>query len=138
MLFPCPVVRVSPNEVDFTDTSAAKEIHKIGEKYVKAGFYTHIGHKSAKTLFSTTDPKHHTLRRRLLSAPMTEANLAKLEPIVADRVKLCMTKISEEMKSRGVADMWKWWTFMATDVIGELSFGESFRMLEYGKVRILS
>lgn len=42
--------------------------------------------------------------------------------------------MSEEMKSRGVADVFKWWTFMATDIIGELSFGESFRMLEHGKV----
>ncbi len=42
------------------------------------------------------------------------------------------------MKSRGVADVFKWWTFMATDVIGELSFGESFRMLEHGKVSLLS
>jgi hypothetical protein len=33
-----------------------------------------------------------------------------------------------------VADVFKWWLFMATDIIGELSFGESFRMLEAGKV----
>lgn len=38
------------------------------------------------------------------------------------------------MKIRGAVDVYKWWMFMATDVIGELSFGESFRMLEYGKV----
>ncbi|KAK4697094.1 hypothetical protein P7C71_g942, partial [Lecanoromycetidae sp. Uapishka_2] len=122
-----------PDEVDIADIGAAKEIHKIGERYLKAGFYTHIGHKSAKTLFSTTDPKFHAVRRKLLSPPMSESSITTFEPIVYEKVRLCMTRMSEEMKIRGVADVYKWWTFLATDVIGELSFGESFRMLEYGK-----
>ena len=42
--------------------------------------------------------------------------------------------MDEEMKGRGVADVFKWFLFYSTDVIGELSFGESFRMLEIGKV----
>jgi hypothetical protein len=33
------------------------------------------------------------------------------------------------------ANVLKWWTLMATDVITQLSFGESFEMLEQGKVR---
>jgi hypothetical protein len=39
-----------------------------------------------------------------------------------------------EMRVSGREDVFKWWLFMATDIIGELSFGESFRMLEAGKV----
>lgn len=46
-----------------------------------------------------------------------------------------MERMGEEMKSRGAADIFKWFLFMATDVIGELTFGESFRMLELGEVR---
>ena len=129
-----PVVRVSPEEVDIADIDAVKEIHKVGGRYLKAGFYTHIGHRSAKTLFSTTDPKFHAVRRRLLSSPLSESSLVQLESLVVDRVRLCIVKMSEEMKTRNVTDVFKWWTFMATDIIGELSFGESFRMLEHGKV----
>lgn len=45
-----------------------------------------------------------------------------------------MSRIREEALSpRGVADIYKWIFFMATDIIGELSFGDSFRMLEIGK-----
>ncbi|KAL8991191.1 MAG: hypothetical protein Q9177_000339 [Variospora cf. flavescens] len=105
----------------------------MGERYKKAGFYTHIGHKSAKTLFSTTDPKFHASRRRLLSSAISESSVVHYEPVVAERIHLCMQRMGEEMKSRGVADVFKWWTFLATDTVGELSFGESFRMLEYGK-----
>lgn len=42
--------------------------------------------------------------------------------------------MAEEIQNRGATDVFKWWLFMATDIIGELSFGESFRMLEAGKV----
>lgn len=38
------------------------------------------------------------------------------------------------MEARGAADVFKWWFFMATDIIGELTFGESFRTLEHGQV----
>ena len=60
--------------------------------------------------------------------------MTQFEPIIDDRVRLCMTRMEEEMRNRGVADVYMWWTFLATDIIGELSFGESFRMLELGKV----
>lgn len=52
------------------------------------------------------------------------------------RVCLAISRIAEEMERRGAADVFKWWLFMATDIIGELSFGDSFRMLESGKVFI--
>jgi len=42
--------------------------------------------------------------------------------------------MGEEMKTRGAADVLKWWLFMASDIIGELSFGESFHGLEHGEV----
>ena len=127
-----PIVRVSPSEVAINDVNAAKEIHRVGGRYLKAGFYEHIGHKSAKTLFSTQDPKHHAIRRRLLSAPMSESSLKQFEPVVLERVRLCVSRMAEELKTRGVIDVFKWWTFLATDTIGELAFGDSFRMLEVG------
>lgn len=51
-----------------------------------------------------------------------------------DRVHMAISRMAEETQSRGVIDVFKWWLFMATDIIGELSFGESFRMLEAGEV----
>jgi hypothetical protein len=45
-----------------------------------------------------------------------------------------MDKMADEIKSRGVTDVFKWALFYSTDVVGELTFGESFRMLDIGKV----
>jgi cytochrome P450 len=56
-----------------------------------------------------------------------------MEPLVRSRIDLAIEKIRSEASSRrGVADIYKWFFFMATDIIGELSFGDSFRMLEIG------
>lgn len=85
-------------------------------------------------MFSTTNPRFHAERRRLLSGPISEQNLLKMEPIINQRIYMTIARIEEEIEQTGAADIFKWWTFMATDVIGELSFGESFRMLELGKV----
>ncbi|RAO67556.1 uncharacterized protein BHQ10_003568 [Talaromyces amestolkiae] len=128
-----PVVRIGPNELDFSDVSAAREIHKVGAGYLKSNWYRKLGYQGSETLFSTTNPRFHAERRRLLSGPISEQNLLKMEPIINQRIYMTIARIEEEIEKTGAADIFKWWTFMATDVIGELSFGESFRMLELGK-----
>lgn len=45
-------------------------------------------------------------------------------------IYLTLVKMSHGLKVKGSLDVFKWWLFMTTDIIGELSFGESFRMLE--------
>ena len=132
-----PVVRVSPDEVAISDISAAKEIHKVGARFLKGRFYDGLGDRKIKNLFSTRDTRHHAIRRKLLSAPQSESSIKPFGPIVLARVHLCIQRMTEELKTRGTIDVYKWWTFLATDVIGELSFGDSFRMLEIGKVRLV-
>ncbi|OGM46593.1 cytochrome P450 [Aspergillus bombycis] len=128
-----PVVRIGPDEVDVSDISGAREIHRIGSGFLKSPWYSLLNRKDTQSIFTTTDPKYHNAHRRLLSSPMSELSLKSMEPLIDSRVRLTIQKMQEEMKTRGVADVYKWWFFMATDVIGEITFGESFRMLEKGK-----
>jgi hypothetical protein len=58
-----------------------------------------------------------------------------MEPIVRDLVYLSIEQMKREMLKRGAVDVYKWALFTTTDVIGELTFGDSFRMLQQGKVR---
>ena len=67
---------------------------------------------------------------------MSDSSLKKMEPSIDARVRLTIRRIQEEMETRGAVDVYKWWMFMSTDVIGELCFGDSFRMLEHGKVSL--
>ncbi|CRG83025.1 putative sterigmatocystin biosynthesis P450 monooxygenase STCB [Talaromyces islandicus] len=127
-----PIVRVGPHEVDIADISAVKEIHRVGGKYLKNEFYDNIGHRGSRTLFNQTDPHLHAIRRKLLSAGMARTSVVQLESDILQRIQLTIQRMQEESKDRGVIDVFKWWTFMAADVITQLSFGESFGTTERG------
>lgn len=129
----CPIIRISPDEVDICDTTATKEIYKTNSRFLKSSFYTRLV-PGVENLFSTTDWQYHAYIRRLLATPLSASSVTRLEPLVANRAHMTISRVSEEMASRGCADVYKWWLFMATDIIGERTFGESFRMLESGKV----
>ncbi|BCR85523.1 cytochrome P450 [Aspergillus chevalieri] len=128
-----PLVRISPNEVVLSDLQATKDIHRVGTSFRKSDWYSKLTTAREHNIFSLVDPKAHQERRRLLSHPLSEGPLRELEPVVLENVELAIRKIQERMDTDGSADLLKWFFFMATDIIGQLSFGESFRMLEYGK-----
>lgn len=133
-LFPGPIVRVAPNEVHINDLSATREIHKVGGRYLKSKWYETLVPPGIVNVFTVSDPNYHSALRRLLAGPMADNQVKVFEPLVTSRVRLAISRIGEELERRGAADVFKWWLFFATDVIGELSFGDSFRMLETGKV----
>lgn len=130
-----PIVRVGPNEINVSTVEGVKTIYNTRETFVKSRFYQDFTVGDYQTIFNTSDVAYNRRHRRLLGAPMMEANIKTLEPTVVSLVDLAMQRISQEMDERGAADLLKWWTFLSTDVIGELTFGESFRTLQQGKVR---
>ncbi|KAJ5219719.1 hypothetical protein N7468_008923 [Penicillium chermesinum] len=130
-----PIVRVGPERVDICDAYAVKDIHNIHSTFRKSKYYSYLVGGRVETMFSTSDPKFHGQRRRLLGSALSDSALVKLETQITSRVSLAIRRIAEEMQARKTADILKWWLFMATDIIGELSFGESFQMLETGEVR---
>jgi cytochrome P450 len=101
---------------------------------MKSEFYRHLTRYDIQNLFNSSDPKFHGERRRLLSSPLSASSLKHMEPLIEARVRLAIRRIQEEMEARGTVDVYKWWIFMATDIIGELCFGDSFHMLEHGEV----
>lgn len=61
-----------------------------------------------------------------------------MEPFIIANVQRAIGRMREDVDRKGWTDVFQWFMFMATDVIGELSFGDSFRMLETGKVGLPS
>ncbi|EQL01619.1 Cytochrome P450 [Ophiocordyceps sinensis CO18] len=131
-----PVVRIGPNEVDVTDLDAVRAIYGTKETFRKSDFYRRLVPGGQQSMFSTADVDFHRRHRRLLAGPMSETSLKSVTGQVDARVRLAVDKMGQEMKSRGAVDVSKFWLFMATDVIGELTFGESFRMLELGEASL--
>lgn len=131
---PGPFVRVGPNEVVVADLDAVKTIYSVKETFRKSIFYEHMVAQPVASVFSTADVDDHRRLRRLMASQMSESNLKWLTPTVLSRAELTIQRMKQEMKTRGLIDVFKWGLFMTTDVIGELSFGESFHMLEKGEV----
>ncbi|KAJ9665637.1 hypothetical protein H2201_004329 [Coniosporium apollinis] len=77
-----------------------------------------------------TDPKQHATRRRLFAQPFSNSSITTFEPAIRRKVDLAVSKIKRDAEESS-ADILKWFTFMATDVAGELSFGTSFDMLQH-------
>jgi cytochrome P450 len=126
---------VGPTEVHVSDVAAVKKIHNVKSSFRKSPWYESFTPPKVLNVFNTSDVDFHRHLRRLLSSPMSESSLKAVEMYIRRNVDLAVEGIAREMSQQGAADVFKWWMFMATDVIGELSFGESFRMLEFGKVR---
>lgn len=129
------VVRIAPNEVAISDLAGVAKIHKVGSGFLKSAFYQKLV-ASEPGIFSMKDPHDHAVRRKLFARAFSNSSLrVNWEPEVRMKVELAVRKIQEDAsrQSKG-ADILKWWTLMATDVIAHLSFGDSFEMLELGKV----
>ncbi|KAM0217610.1 hypothetical protein ACHAQD_007353 [Fusarium lateritium] len=127
------IVRVAPSEIAISDLEAFSTIHKIGGGFLKSAWYDGITPNREPGIFVMRDPHQHAARRRLFARAFSVSSLlANWEPVIRGKTELAVRKIKEDAKSAG-ADVFKWWTLMATDMIAELSFGESFRMLELGK-----
>lgn len=119
------------------DVAAAKEIHSVKATYAKAPWYRTFATPGTENVFSTTDTEFHRRHRRLLQGPLSETNLKVFHPVVEQRVELAIQRMKEETKNRGATDVLKWFLFLATDTVGELTFGKSFRTLESGEVRLI-
>ncbi|TGO70748.1 hypothetical protein BELL_0673g00030 [Botrytis elliptica] len=133
LIFAGSIVRVSPTEVHVSDIAATKKIHNVKGSFKKSPWYRLFTPPTVLNVFNTSDIEFHRNLRRLLSSPMSESSLKHVEVFIRRNIDLAVKGITEEMSQRGAGDVSKWWMFMATDVIGELSFGESFKMLESGK-----
>ncbi|KAL7932156.1 cytochrome P450 CYP684A2 [Trichoderma chlorosporum] len=127
------VVRIGPNEVDVTDVEAVKAIYNVKETFKKSSFYKKLTAVRTPVLFSVTDIEDRKRIRRLLGPSISASALKPHAPVINSRLDLYIQRIKEEIEIRGFADIFKWNLFLATDVVGELSFGESFRTLELGK-----
>lgn len=127
-----PLVRLAPNEVSVTSIEAVKKIYNARETYRKTPWYGDLSFTS-ENLFNTSRVELHRRLRRLLSGSMSETSLQMAVPQVQSKIDLAMKRIGKEMDRRGAADVIKWFLFMATDIIGELSFGDSFRTLKIGE-----
>ncbi|KAK1624046.1 cytochrome P450 3A17 [Colletotrichum phormii] len=131
------IVRIAPNEVSCIDIQSVSQVYKISGGFEKAqwtGDYTKkLPALSLSMILNSEEAKQ---RRRLLQGSFTLSSLRKnWESTIRNKIEIAVTRIKTEALA-GSSNSHKWWTFMAADIISQLSFGQSLGLLESGKSTI--
>ncbi|KAK7050041.1 hypothetical protein VNI00_005473 [Paramarasmius palmivorus] len=91
-----PVVRVAPNELHFADPNAYADIYSSPARFLKdPGFYRTFDLGTTPSVFSTHDPKEHSVTKSLLGSYFSRQNILKLEALVQERVDKLVSQLAE-------------------------------------------
>jgi len=128
------VVRISPTELSYIDAEAWQDIYANRSDHMPFEKDLMIYGKPPNGVHSLiAAPKHdHSRMRRVLDHAFSDRASRDQEPIVMQYVDKLMQQLCEEIKSpaQGKVDVVKWYNWMSFDIIGDLSFGQSFHCLE--------
>jgi len=81
------------------------------------------------SIVTVKDDADHSRYRRLLSHAFSDKALREQEPLITPYVDLLISRLHENA-NKGAQDMVSWFNFVAFDIIGSLTLGESFGCLE--------
>ncbi|PSN69578.1 cytochrome P450 [Corynespora cassiicola Philippines] len=130
------VVRTSPNELSFATAESYRDIYGHASKgrrpFLKSDFYSANGRPIS--IVSARDPLEHRTQRQSLSAAFSSKALRDQEEVVHKYVDMFIDQIGKlgapDTKGINTTEAFNWLTF---DIIGDLTFGESFDAVKNGK-----
>ncbi|KAG5970480.1 hypothetical protein E4U55_001665 [Claviceps digitariae] len=135
------VVRFGPNSVSFNSSQALKDIYGFRSNVRKAEFYDAFVHPAANT-HNTRDKEVHARKRRVLSHAFSDSAMKEMQRYILSNVRTFCEQIGLDSGSgsgtrlddakgwtrpRNMSD---WCNYLAMDILGDLSFGKAFHMLE--------
>ncbi|USW55637.1 Putative cytochrome P450 [Septoria linicola] len=112
--------------MDLSDRLAIKKIYGHGSKFVKSTFYIPFGQPdpTKANLFNDLDPHSHAQARRQVAALYSMSTMVSYEQFVDRCTDVLVSKFSMFAEKAQALD--------AFDVIGEITVGKSFGMMERG------
>ncbi|KAF4476595.1 Cytochrome P450 monooxygenase cypX [Colletotrichum fructicola Nara gc5] len=128
------IVRLSPGEVSVVSVDSHRKIYSVSSRCTKHEWYLKFGGHSYPGLFTMTDHQEHAQRRKMFARAFSKSQLrVQWEDTIRAIAKKDVHRIADDLKENGKADVLKCWTFMTSDISGELMFGESWDMLGKGQ-----
>ncbi|KAL2849857.1 cytochrome P450 [Aspergillus pseudoustus] len=129
-----PIVRLAPNRYSIGDPSAIRTIYGAGSKFKKSDFYAPFGAPSMehRDVFSEMSNEKHAAQRKKISNMYAMSSLVSYEPFVDKVNDEFMTALADHARNGITFDLFTWMQFYAFDVIGEITFGRSFGLVEAG------
>lgn len=130
-------MRIAPKEVAINDLQAVKEVHKMGSRFLKPQWYElSTGEDGNPGMFAMRHPREHAERRKMFSRQFSKKGVLEFSDLLQQKITLA-TSAMQRFASNGQVDLMVWWAYLATDLLGEMAFGESFHTLEIGQVSVL-
>ncbi|KAH7377446.1 putative P450 monooxygenase [Cadophora sp. MPI-SDFR-AT-0126] len=128
------IVRLGPNRYSISDPTAIRTIYGAGSKFEKSDYYTpfgapDIGHKD---VFSEISNAKHASERKKISNMYAMSSLVSYEPFVDKVNGEFMGALADHAQHGRPIDLFTWMQFYAFDVIGEITLGRSFGLVEAG------
>ncbi|KAE8150476.1 cytochrome P450 [Aspergillus avenaceus] len=129
-----PIVRTAPFTFSINDPAVVKQIYLGGSAYPKAGFYKCFGSPIPEeaNIFSDTNIKQHAVNRRKIASLYAMSTVVGYEEFVDRCNGQFAAKLREFAATRTAFDVTTWMQHYAYDVIGEITFGKSFGIIERG------
>lgn len=128
------IVRIHPDELSVV-APAWHDIHASRPSLPKPEVGTLRTPNRAPSLVTARSMKEHDRMRLVLSYGFSERALKEQEPIIQKYVDLLITQLMHQSIANGengvvTLNVGEWYSFTTFDIIGDLSFGESFHSLE--------
>ncbi|EQL02115.1 Cytochrome P450 family protein [Ophiocordyceps sinensis CO18] len=128
-------VRFGPNSVSFNSSQSLKQIYGFRSNVGKAEFYNAFVHPAANT-HNTRDKEVHARKRRVLSQAFSDSAMKEMQRYILGNVRTFCDQIGlghggpDAKGWSAPRNMTDWCNYLAMDILGDLSFGKAFRMLE--------
>ena len=134
LTYASPVVRISPTELSFISSEAWQDIYSYRPGHTPFEKDLRVYGKPPNGVHSLlTAPRgDHARMRRVLDHAFSDKAYKEQEPIVVSYIDKLIKRLNEQThdSNQGQVDLVKWYNWMSFDVIGDLSFGQSFNCLE--------
>jgi cytochrome P450 len=126
-----PAVRVAPNELSYTSAAAWKDIYgpRPGKSQnPKDLTVLPIAHEGQSISIVRGNDADHSRHRRLMAHAFSAKALEDQHPLIISYVDLLIQRLKEN--AAHPQNMVAWYNWTTFDIIGDLTFGESFRGLQ--------
>ncbi|KAJ4330854.1 hypothetical protein N0V95_009987 [Ascochyta clinopodiicola] len=127
-----PIVRLAPNRYSINDGEAAKKILGHQNALNKSQFYHPFGQPDEYNLFSEPNISSHAKIRRPIAQLYSQSTLVSYEPFVDTCNTILLKRLEEYAKDGKALDVRELMQFYAFDVIGEITVGSRFGLMENG------
>ncbi|KAI0009688.1 cytochrome P450 [Xylariaceae sp. FL0662B] len=130
-----PVVRIGPNLLDLDTPELAKTIYTTDISWRKTEFYknssTVINGNTTYTLFSEIDPARHAQLKRPVANFFLQGSILKKETLMEGALRDMCIHLENRFQGKN-CDLGEWISFCAWDIVGAVSFNQTFGYMDKG------